>query len=184
VAGGQARRFGGQDKGRLLVGGRPIIVRQLEVLQQVAREIFVVAPDPSRYTDLGLTVHPDAIPGTGALGGLYTAVERAAADCVLVVAGDLPFLSAPLLGRLVELSAGHDGAWVRTAAGVEPLLACYRRSARDSIRREIEAGRLRAGALGDALRMAELGEADLARFGRPEDLLANVNTPDDLARVQ
>jgi molybdopterin-guanine dinucleotide biosynthesis protein A len=184
VAGGEARRFGGQDKSRLVVRGRPIIVRQLAVLQQVAREIFVVAPDASRYSDLGLTVHPDAIPGSGALGGLYTAVDKAACDTVLVVAADQPFLSAPLLCRLVELSAGHDGAWVATEAGVEPLLACYRRSARHRIRERIETGRLRASDLAGVLDMAAVSGADLASYGPPEELLANLNTPEDLARVQ
>ena len=54
LAGGQARRFGGQDKSRLVVHGRSIIVRQVEVLQRVADEVFVVARDPERFADLGL----------------------------------------------------------------------------------------------------------------------------------
>ena len=116
LAGGQARRFGGRDKSRLVVEGRPIIVRQLEVLQRVAHDIFIVGPRADRFADLGLPVYADLIPGHGALGGLYTALEVARNDAVLVVACDLPFLDAGLLARLVERSAGHDGAWVRHRA--------------------------------------------------------------------
>jgi GTP:adenosylcobinamide-phosphate guanylyltransferase len=39
IAGGRARRFGGRDKSRLVVRGRPIIVRQMEAPQRVANDI-------------------------------------------------------------------------------------------------------------------------------------------------
>jgi molybdopterin-guanine dinucleotide biosynthesis protein A len=184
LAGGQARRFGGRDKSRLVVGGRTIIVRQIEVLQRVTPEIFIVAMDAGRFVDLALPVHADVIPGAGAMGGLLTALEAASTDLVIVVACDLPFLDEGMLRRLVELSAAGDGAWVRTPGGVEPLLACYRREARATIRAEIENRRLKLADLGSRLRMAELDADQLARFGAPGRLLANINTPDDYARIQ
>ena len=66
-----------------------------------------------------------------------------AAERVLVVACDLPFLDAGLLGRLVESSRRHDGAWVRTPSrrrAAPRLLSAQ--SARETIRGEIDAGRL------------------------------------------
>jgi molybdopterin-guanine dinucleotide biosynthesis protein A len=184
VAGGRARRFGGADKSRLIVEGRPIIVRQLEVLRRITPSVAVIANDPARFADLGLPVHADVIPDCGAIGGLYTALVHAPADRVIVVACDLPFLSEPLLARLVELAGTADAAWVQTARGPEPLLACYRRSARDSIRGEIDAGRLRAGDLAHVLKIAVVDEAVVAAFGPVDRLLSNLNTPDDHARVQ
>jgi molybdopterin-guanine dinucleotide biosynthesis protein A len=184
LAGGAARRFGGHDKSRLVVEGRSIIIRQMEILQQVAGEIFIVSPFASRFADLHVPVHPDRIPGLGAIGGLFTALEVAQSDRVLVVACDLPFLDAGLLRRLVDLSSDGDGAWVRSARGVEPLLACYRREARATIGAEIAGGRLKAGDLGSVLRMVELSGEELDRFGAVDRLLANLNTPDDLARLR
>lgn len=184
LAGGRARRFGGRDKSRLLVQGRSIINRQMDVLQQVTDEIFVVAPEAGRFADLGVPVYADEIAGAGAVGGIYTALTSATRELVLVVACDLPFLDARLLLRLVELSSGRDGAWVRTARGPEPLLACYRRGARFAIRREIDAGRLKAAGLDAALTLAELEGAELEQFGRPERLLANLNTPEDYERLE
>src|SRR5690606_27291854 len=52
VAGGRARRFGGQDKSRLLVEGRTIIVRQVELLQPLASAVLVIAPEVARFADL------------------------------------------------------------------------------------------------------------------------------------
>lgn len=184
VAGGGARRFGGQDKGRLVVAGRTIIVRQVEVLQRVASELLVVAPDPARFADLPVTVVPDRVAGLGAIGGIDAALHATALDRVVVVACDLPFLTSDLLTHLVSLSNGLDGAWVRTERGVEPLVACYGTAARERVARYIAGGGRKASDLGHVLKMAELTSPDLDRFGDPVRLLANINTPDDYARVQ
>lgn len=184
VAGGQARRFGGRDKSRLTVDGRTIIVRQVEVLQRVASDIFIVAPQDERFGDLGLPVHADRVAGAGVLGGIYTALDVATADRVLVVACDLPFLDAGLLSLLVERAADGDGAWVRTERGVEPLLACYQRAAAPRLRARIDAALFKAADLCDGLKMIDVTTADVAKFGAPERLLTNLNTPDDYARVQ
>jgi molybdopterin-guanine dinucleotide biosynthesis protein A len=184
LAGGQARRFGGRDKSRLLVGGRAIIVRQIDVLQRVARAVFVVANDASRFSDLGVPVHADALPGTGALGGLYTALVASPADRVIVVGCDMPFLDEAVLARLADLAADADGAWVRTARGVEPLLACYRKQAAVAIRREIDAGRLRAGDVARVLSMTVLEGTELAQLGPVDRLLLNVNSPEEYERVR
>ena len=184
IAGGLARRFGGQDKSRLVVEGRTIITRQVGILQQVADTIVIVANDAGRFTDLGLPVYADRVPGAGAIGGIDAALHATTADRIIVVACDLPFLHAGVLGRLIDLAGRGDGAWVRTPRGIEPLLACYRPSARVHVRAAIEAGHLKASALGTVLSMAELGLEELAAFGSPDRLLANINTPGDYARVQ
>ena len=144
----------------------------------------MIANDAARFADLGVEVHADLIPDVGAIGGLYTALASSTAGRVIVVACDLPFLDAPILQRLVELSTNGDGAWIRSARGVEPLIACYRTAAAPLVRRAIEAGRLRAADLGETLRMTPLEGAALAAFGPVDRLIENVNTPEDLARVQ
>jgi molybdopterin-guanine dinucleotide biosynthesis protein A len=184
VAGGRARRYAGQDKSRLVVEGRTIIVRQVEILQRVTDRVFVVGHDPARFADLGLDVYADVVADAGAMGGIYTALTVADADEVIVVACDMPFLDAALLRRLVQMSADHDGAWIRSPRGVDPLLACYRRRAAEVIRREIDGGRLKVSSLGAVLHMAEMTHDEVALYGPPDRLLANVNSPEDYARVQ
>jgi molybdopterin-guanine dinucleotide biosynthesis protein A len=180
LAGGRARRFGGRDKSRLVVGGRPIIVRQIDVLERVAERVIVIANEPDRFADLALTVFPDIIPGAGALGGIYTAICRANADRVIVVACDMPNLDERLLRRLTELAAATDAAWVRSARGPEPLMACYRASSADRIRAALDRADLRAGDLNRILNVAEIDAAELATFGGPDQLLRNINSAEDL----
>lgn len=184
LAGGQARRFGGRDKCRLIVQGRSIIGRQVELLQRLTDQVLVVGPDPARFADLPVTVVGDVIAGAGALGGILTALESTSADRVLVVACDLPFLTEGLLRALLALAESGDGAWVETPRGPEPLVACYRQSARRSVRAAITTGRLKAADLGQHLRLRVLAGDALAAFGAPARLLDNLNTPEDYARVQ
>jgi molybdopterin-guanine dinucleotide biosynthesis protein A len=183
LAGGQARRFGGRDKSRLVVEGRSIISRQMEVLQRVAKTVFIISSNAERFADLSIPVFPDAVAGAGAIGGIYTALEVSPHDHVIVVACDLPFLDANVLSRLAALAADADAAWVRSDRGPEPMLACYRRSARQAIRKEIDAGRLKASDLAAALRVVELPMSELARFGEPSRLVANINTSDDYEKI-
>ena len=184
LAGGRARRFGGRDKSRLVVGGRTIIVRQVQILQRVADDVFVVGAPQGQFDDVGLVSHPDHAPGLGVIGGIATALSVTSADRVLVVACDAPFLHEELLQALLAQADDADGAWVRTERGPEPLLACYRQSARPAIEQAIAAGRLAPRDLGDVLRLREISGAQLAAFGPVDRLLANLNTPDEYGRVQ
>jgi molybdopterin-guanine dinucleotide biosynthesis protein A len=158
----------------------------VEILQRVAADVLVVGAEDDRFADLPVRAVPDLVPGAGVLGGIWSALEAATAPVVLVVGCDHPFLSAELLMTLVEraLENGCDGAWVHSAKGVEPLVAAYRRSARHAIGRLFNEGERAAHRIGAALAMAQLEEADLEKFGVPDELTTNINTPDDYRRVQ
>ena len=184
LAGGKARRFGGRDKSRLVVEGLPIIVRQVQVLTRVARPVFVVAPHADRFGDLGLEVHPDLIPDIGAIGGLYTALERSPEETVIVVACDQPFLDEGVLRRLVGLAVDADGAWLRSPRGIEPLIACYRRQAGARIRQQIDADQRSLADLEHVLNMRVLEASDVMTGAAIDRLTANINSPDDYARIQ
>ena len=184
IAGGRATRFGGLDKSRLRIEGQTIISRQAAVLQPLVDDLFIVASQHERFADVPYRVYPDARPGTGVIGAIVTALEATASDRVLTVGCDMPFLDARLLQRLLDLAAMGDAAWVRTPAGVEPLLACYRRQTTSRIDAAIAAGRLRPADLGTTLDIREITLEELRTFGDPARLLANLNSPEDLARYE
>src|SRR5262245_5967454 len=102
LTGGRASRMGGLDKSALDIGGLPIVDRQLAVLRQVADVIFHVssAGAEAGRTIEGLELVHDRFPDHGSLGGIYTAIVESPADRTLVVACDMPFLSAPLLAHM------------------------------------------------------------------------------------
>jgi molybdopterin-guanine dinucleotide biosynthesis protein A len=183
IAGGRAQRLGGLDKGDLVIGGRRIIDRQLSVLGHVAEHILIVSNDHHRFRSSGLRVCADLMPGAGPLGGLYTALVRSPTARTIVVACDLPFLTVSFLRHLVDRVHGADAAIPRTADGTEPLCAVYSRTCLEPIRARLERGELRVSALGDAIRVNEIGPAELASFDPAGTMFFNVNTPDDYTRA-
>jgi molybdenum cofactor guanylyltransferase len=205
LAGGLATRFGGRDKGALIVEGESIQSRQLAALAQVADDLMIVGPDPvarrlpptprlrrtgqpsgTIQPSVGIPVRtlPDRIPGRGPLGGLHTALSEARGDALAVVACDMPFVSAPLLAHLLALTREADAVVPSTGRGYHPLCAAYTRACLDSIARRLSKGELKMIGWLDEVRVRVVPEAELRVFGDPDALLANVNTPDDFLGLE
>ena len=198
LAGGQARRLGGLDKRALAVGGAATIIdRQLAALRDLTPHILIVtrrvAPEQAAL-EQGLAEH--GLPGTrsvidhvtdsGALGGLYTALTEAPTEQVLVLACDMPFITARFLEHLAALGAdpAYDAVIPRDAAGRHPLCASYRRQAAPALRARIDQRRLRVLDALDDLAVRDLGPDELHDYDPDGRLLLNVNTPEDYARAQ
>jgi molybdopterin-guanine dinucleotide biosynthesis protein A len=183
LAGGLGRRFGGVDKGGLIVGGRSIVARQIDLLRQLTSDLIIVTGHQDAYAHLGVPIVPDTIAGAGPLGGICTALERSTQPSVLIVACDMPFLSLAFLRHLLTRVQGVDVALPKTADGYHPLCAAYARTALPAIRARIRKGRLDVVGLVREVRVAEIGPAELAPFDPGCVMLSNVNTPHDLRQA-
>jgi molybdopterin-guanine dinucleotide biosynthesis protein A len=182
LAGGQARRLGGVNKGTLAIGDSQIVDRQLDALRQVVSTVFVVGTPAPAWSARGLEVVPDDLPGSGALGGIYTAIQRSPCARTLIVACDLPFLSAGFLRRMAA-EPDADLVIPRSGRGYEPLCAIYSRACAADIHARIARGALKASVLPQGVRVVELGPDIIATYD-PEGLIfVNVNTPHDHKRA-
>ncbi|MGH7607400.1 MAG: molybdenum cofactor guanylyltransferase [Gemmatimonadales bacterium] len=198
LAGGAARRYGGRPKGLLEVGGRRILDRVVASVAAVTGAApLLIANDPEAPGwRPDLRTIPDVRPGSGSLGGIYTAVvaageggaEAPPPPPVLCVAWDMPFVPAALLQALVDgAAAGGFDAYLPESGGrrgVEPLCAVYGPACRAAIARRLDAGDLKAVAFHDDVRAGILPLDRVRRFGDPDVLFFNVNTPADLAEAE
>jgi len=182
LAGGRSRRLGGRDKSQLVIDGRTIFDRQLRVLRSVVDRVVVVANDPARFMDSGVTVVEDLVRDAGALGGIYTALSIDK-EPVLVIACDMPYLTAPFLRYVMDASHEADVAVPRSADGYHPLCACYTQACAGPARRRVQAGALRVVDLFDDVHVRTIDSAEIAAFDPDGRLLLNINTPADLARA-
>ena len=185
LAGGRASRFGGEPKGLATVGEARIVDRVARALSEVTDALLVIAhaPNADRWLS-GVPVAGDLHPACGALGGLHAALAHAATD-VVVVAWDMPFVTAPLLRQL--LLARHHAAAVLPVhpdGHDEPLCAFYGAGCASVAERLLQQGERRAGALADAVDARRLRPSVLAPLGDPRTLLLSVNTPADLAHAR
>ena len=134
----------------------------------------------------GVATVPDVIPDLGSLGGLYSALASSGGSDVLVVAWDMPFVTAALLRALRDRGEGGDVEAVvprgdARHGGGEPLCAWYAAGCLTTAERLVRDGERRAGALAAAVRTAWL---DPSPFGDPARLFVNVNTPAELAHAR
>lgn len=179
LAGGRGRRLDGRIKALVDVGGRSPLTRQVAALAPLGVTPRLIAPDPTPFAGLPYEVVTDVI-AAGALGALYTAVVTSPTDYVLVMAGDLPFVTTSFIAALLARRHGADAVVPRPGGRWQPLCAVYHRDVAARLRVRIEAGRWRVTEALDDLRVAAFTATDLAAFDPDGRLLLNVNTPDDL----
>ena len=187
LAGGAASRYGGRPKGLMAVGGRRILDRVVDAVAQATGApplVVANAPDAAAWRP-DLRVIPDARPGLGSLGGIYTAVT-AGAGPVLAVAWDMPFVTAELLTALVAGAAGWDVFLPESDGrrGVEPLCGVYGPACAAAIERQVAAGDLKAVGFHPLVRAGRLALERVRAFGDPAELFFNVNAPADLDRAE
>jgi molybdopterin-guanine dinucleotide biosynthesis protein A len=167
------------------LGGARLADLALAALSAVTREQIVVANDPSAPGWFpGRRVVADDDPGMGPLGGLATALWAAGGAPILVVAWDMPFVTAGLLGALRD-EGERERVSVMPVHGVadraEPLCAYYRPDALPACLSLLAAGERRARALHASLPGARtLRGAELERHGDPARLFTSVDSVERL----
>ncbi|MGH9183789.1 MAG: molybdenum cofactor guanylyltransferase [Acidimicrobiales bacterium] len=181
LTGGRSRRMG-RDKAQVIVAGRALVTVAADALWGAGADpVLAVGGDGAVLGRLGLVPVPDAHPGAGPLGGLLSALAAAPGEVVVVLACDLPAVTAEGVRRVVDAldRAPEAAAAVPVAAGRRHALhAAWRRSsALPAVRAVLAAGeRALHGAL-DAMVTVPVGGLDPA-------WLADVDTPADLANLR
>ena len=107
LAGGESRRMG-QNKALIQLGDDSLIGHVIRRMRLVTDELLLITNTPTEYAHLGLPMHSDIVPHTGALGGIYTGLMSASYDTVLCVGCDNPFLVPNLLTYLVSVLGEYD----------------------------------------------------------------------------
>jgi molybdopterin-guanine dinucleotide biosynthesis protein A len=180
LAGGASSRMG-RDKAHLEYGGETAAARTARLLSGLFQEVLIVGGDPPAAAAGRRVV--DVEGPQCALRGLVSALAAASGDRVLVVATDLPFVTADLLLALVAWPEA-DAVVPRAGGRLHPLCAIYRRApVLAASRPRLAAGQLALGGLLDALDTHTMEEADVRAVDPGGVALTNVNTPEELARA-
>jgi molybdopterin-guanine dinucleotide biosynthesis protein A len=184
LIGGRARRLEGRFKPLLPVNGRTILERELDALRSAGADDIALVGRWVAGDKPPVAIFADALPDCGALGGLYTALLIARTDRSVVLAGDMPFVSAALVERLSQIRSGEDGVIVAGADATHPLCACYRRSVARHFKTFADRRELRIRDAVERLRLRRIDDAEIAGLGAEDMMLMNVNTAADYQRAQ
>ncbi len=185
-AGGESRRMG-TNKALLPFLGQPLIQRVVERLKLVADEMIITSNQPGDYAFLNLPVHPDIMPGYGALGGLLTALTVSTSPATAVVACDMPFVSAELM--MYQMQVFQRGQWdavvPKSEGGFEPLHAIYRTAiCRQAVVQAIELGEKKMIAWFPKVKIYAVEPAEWRSFDPQGRIFWNVNTPQELQSAE
>lgn len=184
LAGGAASRFGGELKGLLRVGGERVIDRVARALAPHCEALVVVSSHVRSATWLpNAQTIADVVPGAGALGGVHAALKQTGHD-VVVVAWDMPFVPAALVGALVAGEGDVVVPWSPGPRGIEPLCAHFRARSLPQIEASLATGRRAMVDAFTQLSVHVLSEQDVRRVGDPDEMFFNLNRPEDLALAE
>src|SRR5262244_4023931 len=173
LTGGASSRMG-TDKSQLLIGEQTFTARLAETLLKLTDSVRVVG----READSSLRSVPDVYPQWGALGGLHAALSACTREWAIVVACDLPFVTAELLSFLAEKRLDHEAVVpVQEDGRPQPLAALYRiEPCRQRATELIETGHRRPMDLLQAVKTCWISFAEIRNLDQAERFFVNINT--------
>ena len=194
LAGGQAQRMGGVDKGLQLFQGQALALR---AAQRLASQVHTVKLNANRhlpdYANWGYDVHADSLIGfAGPLAGMLTGLQHCTTEWLLCVPCDSPFFPLDLAYRLgMAVDAEQSTMAVAWAPEVnaqgdmvcrpQPVFCLLHRSLQTSLRDFLHSGGRKIDAWTTQYANARMD------FNLPHDTryaFANANTRQELKNLE
>jgi len=181
LAGGRSSRFK-RDKALILWEGKPLIVRQVDMLKGLFDEIIVVTGNERRYEELiDVKVVKDLIKGKGPLGGIHAGLSSSSNDYNLILPCDMPLLNEKVISLLLDEINGRSRIILPVVRGyVEPLVGIYHRDCIPFAEMLLRGGKLKVLGLMDFVPTKLIPENRVLEVDPNLTSFLNLNSPEDL----
>ena len=180
LAGGLSSRMG-SPKAIVELASRPLVARVVSTVGSAGLDPVVVAKPDSVLPKLDCRVLSEPSEPHHPLTGIVTALGASAGRGVVAVACDMPLVPSKLLTWLAQLE--EPVAVCEIGGRLEPLLGRYSPEVCEPLQASLDAGASMRDAVA-ALDPYVIAEDRVARFGDPERIFFNVNTPGDLVEAE
>ncbi len=186
LTGGKSERMG-QDKALLrLASGRTLLENAVAVASAVAGQVGIVGPRQKygSYAWAGEIVE-DIFPEHGPLGGIHAALAATTTDWNLILAVDLPGVTAELLQWMLKIARQSEAqvTVASVAGGLHPLCAVYRKGFRERAENALKESRNKIDASFDPATLRVLTEEEVRDAGFNPEMFLNINTPEEFQRL-
>lgn len=182
LAGGEASRMGGQDKGLIALNGRPLIEYVLAALTpQVGQVLINANRNQAIYAQYGHPVIKDDFDGyCGPLAGMASCLRAVTTPVMVTAPCDSPFVPGNLVTRLyqkmqqddAEISVAHNGE------RLQPVFTMMRNTVLASLVDFLRRGERKID------KWFELHKVSVVDFSGQPDTFLNINTRDELALIE
>ncbi|EQF25063.1 mobA-like NTP transferase domain protein [Clostridioides difficile CD160] len=172
LAGGKNSRMG-RNKAFLELHEKPFIEIAIEVFKNFD-EVIIISNNEELYSKYNIKVYSDIIKNIGPIGGIYTALEYAKYD-IVIVACDMPYLNNEIVERIANEM--DDKSVISVTNGkLQPLCSGYKKSIINKVSLCIEGNDLKLRSLIDKIDKSYIYFDD-------EDLFLNVNTVNEYKKL-
>ena len=182
LAGGEAKRMGGGDKGLVELSGKPLIEYALAALSPQVDAIIINANrNQARYAVYGYPVIADSRQGfQGPLAGMLSCLQEAETEFMVSVPCDSPLIPDDLVARLfrqlsdegTEISVAHNGD------RMQPVFTLMPTSLAPSMHAFLDGGGRKID------RWFERHTLAVTDFSDKPACFSNINNPADLDRME
>jgi molybdopterin-guanine dinucleotide biosynthesis protein A len=182
LAGGENTRIP-VPKGFLLIDGKRIIDRNVQIFRDIFRRIFISTNSPELYFSTGAIMIGDIMPQKGPMTGIYSVLSVPGVSAVFVTACDMPFINVILIQFLIgKWKHGIDALIPVYRNKPEPLFGIYSRNVAGAMMDSIRKGQ---GSVQDFLRKIDvlyIDEDEIQKRDPEGKSFVNINTLEDYQR--
>lgn len=182
LAGGQGRRMHGKDKGLIALAGKPLFLHVLTILApQVNKVVISANRNIDVYQQQGVQVIQDVLSDyPGPLAGMLSVMEGLESNWFLFCPCDTPNIPPDLLSRLWNgrNTPAIKAVWVNDGERDHPGIALLHASLKEPLRAYLASGERRV------MQFLQYAGGHSVSFNGHKEAFANINTPDDLSRLQ
>ena len=181
LAGGENKRFFGENKALLAIDGIRIIDRIYSVFTSLFDDIILVTNTPESFLEFDATLVSDLFPVRSSMTGIHAGLFYAAHPHAFVAACDMPFLKSSLVSYLTsQIRENIDVVIPETLKGLEPLCAVYAKNCLSLLERKILEHKFKIQQIFNKNRIRKIPETALRKHDPDLASFFNVNSSGDL----
>ena len=180
LAGGKSSRMG-EDKGLVLLNGKPMVQYIIEVLKEVVSDIIIISNNES-YTKFGIPVYADIIKDKGPVGGIYTGLYHSKTELNFCISCDVPMISSDFIFWLLNKSGNASITLPMYKDKVHQMIGVYSKHVLSNFKESTEKGHLKLSQVNSDMACEIIDiEKEYANFD--ELIFSNINTKNELRSI-
>ncbi len=178
LAGGQASRMGGNDKGLIKLNDKPLIEYVIKRLAPQTAKILINANrNLDLYRQFGAVISDTFSGYPGPLGGIHSGLVNAETDWVGFVPCDSPLISMDLVERFCQtVDANTDIVVAHDGEHTQPVFTLYHKRVLPKLTAFLERGDRKI------ILLYQDCNTQYVDFSDSPHCFINLNTPDELAQ--
>jgi molybdenum cofactor guanylyltransferase len=179
LAGGQSLRMNGDDKGLLLLNGKPLYQHVINHIKPQVDSIMINCNrNTNQYRKAQYPVFSDDLTGyLGPLSGIYSGLLRSETDWNLFVSCDTPFLPDDLIARLAIHTSNSEAIYPCDGQYNHPTILLIHKAVIQKLKLYLEQGNRKL-----MLFLKQI-DAKSVDFNDQTSCFININTPEELKQA-